>query len=269
MKRMPVAEVSESGSNGQGTNKLVVALPEPGLSMTQDAEWCVVQMGDEWQKIRFHDYDVIFSIPGLYEKVLYDILECDSPRTIRRLLQAELSESGASIADLHVLDLGAGNGMVGEELAEMGIGSVVGVDIIPEAALATERDRPGIYDAYYIVDMTDLSETEERALARHECNALVCVAALGFGDIPVQAFVTAYNLIKTGGWVAFNIKEDFLTEKDPSGFSRLIRRMLEDGTLELKRRELYRHRWATNREPLNYVGIVGTKQRDIAESLID
>jgi predicted TPR repeat methyltransferase len=234
--------------------------------MTQDAEWCVVRVDDGWRQIRFHDYAELYSVPGLYEKVIYDILRCDSPHVVRNLLETELSsDSYASAEDLRVLDLGAGNGMVGEELADMGADSIVGVDIIEEAAEATERDRPGLYDNYHVVDMTALNEGERRELASYCFNALTCVAALGFGDIPAPAFVAAFNLVKPGGWIAFNIKEDFLTNGDPSGFSGLIRAMVDDGTLELRRRQRYQHRLATDRHPLHYVAIVGVKHRDVSE----
>jgi predicted TPR repeat methyltransferase len=246
----------------------VVALPEPSLSVAQDAEWCVVRVDNEWRQIRFHDYDELYSVPGLYEKVIYDILRCDSPHVVRNLLEAELSDAAEPADKLRVLDLGAGNGMVGEELADLGAKFIVGVDIIEEAAEATERDRPGLYENYHVLDMTDLNEGQWRELAGYRCNTLTCVAALGFGDIPPRAFVAAYNLIRPGGWVAFNIKEDFLSNGDRSGFSRLVRAILGDGTLELRQRRRYQHRLATDRHPLYYVAIVGIKRRDVAEHVL-
>jgi predicted TPR repeat methyltransferase len=244
-------------------NGLIVALPEPGLSLTQDAEWCVVRVNGEWRQIRFHDYDELYSVPGLYEKVIYDILGCDSPRVVRRLLEAELADAPMSADDLRVLDLGAGNGIVADELTDLGAKFIVGVDIIEKAAEAAERDRPGSYDNYYVLDMATLNEGNRRELAGCRFNALTCVAALGFGDIPTEAFISAYNLIDVGGWIAFNIKEDFLSNGDHSGFSRLVRAMLDDGTLELRRRERYQHRLATDHHPLHYVAIVGVKRRDV------
>jgi 2-polyprenyl-3-methyl-5-hydroxy-6-metoxy-1,4-benzoquinol methylase len=236
--------------------------------MTQDAEWCVVRVDDRWCQIRFHDYDELYSVPGLYEKVIYDILRCDSPHVVRSLLEAELTDAGMPAYDLRVLDFGAGNGMVGEELADLGAKFIVGVDIIEGAAEATDRDRPGVYDDYQVVDMTDLDEGQQRELASYRFNTLTCVAALGFGDIPTRAFVAAYNLIRPGGWIAFNIKEDFLTNADRSGFSGLIRAMLDDGTLELRQRQRYQHRLATDRHPLYYVAIVGIKRRDVPEHML-
>jgi predicted TPR repeat methyltransferase len=184
---------------------------------------------------------------------------------VRNLLEAELADSGTPADALRVLDLGAGNGMVGEELADMGVKSIVGVDIIEKAAEATERDRPGLYDDYHVVDITTLNESDRRELTEYRLNTLACVAALGFGDIPPEAFIAAYNLICPGGWITFNIKEDFLLNGDRSGFSRLIRAMLDDGTLELRQRQRYQHRLATDRHPLHYVAIVGVKRRDVPE----
>ena len=254
---------SSKGTDG----RLLVALPEPSLSMTQDAEWCVVRVDDEWRQIRFHDYDELFAVPGLYEKVIYEILHCDSPRVVRNLLESELAEADTPGDELRVLDLGAGNGMVGEELADLGAGLIVGADIIEIAARATERDRPGVYDDYHVVDLTALNERQRRDLASYRFNALTCVAALGFGDIPPRAFVAAYNLIGPGGWIAFNIKEEFLSNGARSGFAGLIRAMLDDGTLELRKRRRYQHRVATDRRPLYYVAFVGVKRRDAPELL--
>ena len=116
--------------------------------------------------------------------------------------------------------------------------------------------------------MTALDGGQRRELEGYRFNVLTCVAALGFGDIPTRAFTAAYNLIRPGGWIAFNIKEEFLTNGDRSGFSGLIRAMLDDGTLELRQRRRYQHRLATDRHPLYYVAIVGIKWRDVAEHML-
>ena len=62
-----------------------------------------------------------------------------------------------------MLDIGAGNGMVGEQLVDMGAEQVGGVDIIEEAAQALERDRPGIYKDYDVADLTNLPPMVERS----------------------------------------------------------------------------------------------------------
>lgn len=249
-------------------NDLRVALPPSDLLLTQDEEWCVVRLNGKWREIRLHDYDEIFAVPGLYERLLRDILKCDSPARIRKLLEAELATTSSKTEGLRVLDLGAGNGMVGEELAGMGVEFVVGADIIEAAADATERDRPGIYANYHVVDMTRLDEDEVSELARYGFNCLTCVAALGFGDIPTAAFANAFNLIEPGGWAAFNIKSSYLKDDDSSGFARLIRTVMSENTLEVRKTESYRHRVGTNREPIEYTAVVGKKRNDIPAAML-
>ena len=150
---------------------------------------------------------------------------------------------------------------------EMGAELVVGVDIIPEAAQAAHRDRPGMYEKYFVLDMTRVSEGDRRELSSYRFNCLTCVAALGFGDIPTLAFAEAYNLIAPGGWVAFNIKEQFLGNGDRSGFARLIEHMASEGMLSIRGRRRYPHRLALNGEPIYYVAVAGKKVRDVELSL--
>jgi SAM-dependent methyltransferase len=171
-------------------------------------------------------------------------------------------------ASLRVLDLGAGNGMVGEQLADIGVEAMVGIDLLPEAAAAAKRDRPGVYEAYYACDLTVLPDTLRRELRAHRFNSLVTVAALGFGDIPPLAFAEAFNLVADGGWIAFNIKEDFLDDGDPTGFSRLIGKLLDTGLIEQRAEKVYQHRLATNGDGLDYVAIVGVKRGDVPEAMI-
>jgi 2-polyprenyl-3-methyl-5-hydroxy-6-metoxy-1,4-benzoquinol methylase len=242
---------------------LRVAFPRPQARSEQDHEWCVARVNGEWREIRFHDYGRVYEIPGLYEHIFRDLLKCRSPRVVRNLLGEEIQSSCPDAPPLRVLDLGAGNGLMAEELAELGVELVVGADIIPEAAQAAERDRPETYEEYFVIDMTRVTEDERRAMSSHGFNCLTCVAALGFGDIPPQAFAEAYNLIAPGGWIAFNIKEQFLGNGDRSGFARLIVHMASEGVLSIRRRQRYPHRLAVNGEPIYYVAVVGRKVRDI------
>jgi predicted TPR repeat methyltransferase len=227
----------------------------------QDEEFCEVTIDGDRKRIRFHDYHEVFSIPGLYEQLFYEELKCDSPRTIAGLIGEQVSSDTAG--DLRVLDVGAGNGMVGEELDRMGAQHIVGVDIIEEAAQAAERDRPGVYDDYFVVDLTDIPAEDQRALEEHRFNCLTSVAALGFGDIPPEAFAAAYNLVEDGGLIAFNIKERFVEDGDRSGFEELITRSLEDGTMDLQAQRRYRHRLSVAGEPLHYIAMVARKRADV------
>ena len=241
-----------------------VSLPtHDGSPFDQDQEWCEIALDGATRRIRFHDYDEIYSIPGLYEHLFYELLECDSPRTVAELLGQQLAAAGRDAGALNVFEVGAGNGMVGRELAELGVGTIVGVDIIDEAKMAAERDRPGVYDDYLVLDLTNIPPGTKRELEGRGFNCMVTVAALGFGDIPPNAFAEAYNLVEEGGLVAFNIKEDFIADGDGSGFSRLIQEGLADGALEVRAERRYQHRLSVSGEPLYYVAIVAEKRADL------
>ncbi|MFP5021769.1 class I SAM-dependent DNA methyltransferase [Pseudonocardia phyllosphaerae] len=238
-----------------------LALPEPTASYEQDAEYCVVDTGSGWVEHRFHDYDRLYTIPGLYEKLFYEILQCQSPPVVCDLLAAQLRAQDVDPSSLRVLDVGAGNGIVAEELKARGVGKVVGVDIIPEAREAAERDRPGTYADYHVVDLTALGTDRAAAIASGGFDALTCVAALGFGDIPPEAFRAAFDMVADDGFVAFTLRDDFLTEGDTSGFAGLISSLLDSGELEELDSTVYRHRLATSRDPLLYRAVVARKRR--------
>lgn len=241
-----------------------LALPGARGRLEQDCEWCVVELDDGWEEIRFHDYHRIYEIPGLYEHLFRDVLQCRSPETVVGLLAEVLASHDADAPlPLRVLDLGAGNGMVGEQLRAIGAEHLIAVDILPEAKRAAERDRPGLYQRYYATDMTHLTPALRREMAAHSFDALTCVAALGFGDIPPRAFAESFNLIRDGGAIAFNVREKFLQQGDGSGFARLIRSMTEDGALSLRAERRYVHRLAANGDPIHYVAIVGEKRRPV------
>ncbi len=214
-------------------------------------------------KFRFHDYDKIYNVPGLYEQLFYDRLKCTSPVEVTDILKKAVDQSNEDFFGLRVLDLGAGNGLVGESLKKYGVSRLVGVDIIPEAKSAMERDRPQYYDAYYISDFCEIDTDTSEEFKSWSLDCLMTVAALGFGDIPPKAFMNAFNIINQKGWVGFNIKESFLDERDQSGFSRMIRDLILSKYLDVYHLERYQHRLSIDGEPLFYFAIAGKKNADI------
>lgn len=243
---------------------VTLRLPAGERNLDQDQEWCDVRTDEGWRRIRFHDYGEIYRIPGLYESLFYDRLQCCSPSRVVGLLADVLLDFPETPADLRVLDVGAGNGMVGEELRRIGVDATIGADLIPEARAAAFRDRPGIYDDYVVGDLMSLRPDQEQRVRRVEPNCLTSVAALGFGDIPAEVFITACNLVSTPAWLAFNIKEAFLDEKsDPSGLAAPLHRMQEEGLIKMQAYRRYRHRLSVSGEPLYYVAMVAQKVESV------
>ncbi|MEO1240821.1 MAG: methyltransferase domain-containing protein [Pseudomonadota bacterium] len=220
------------------------------------------------RKFRFHDYEEIFSRAGLYEQIFYDRLRCSSPRKVAENLKNALDANQQPITEMRVMDLGAGNGIMGEVLRNYGVSRLVGVDIIPEAKDAADRDRPGVYDEYYVEDFCALGEEVRTELNDWSIDCLTSVAALGFDDIPVKAFWEAINFVQDGGWVAFNIKETFLDNADNSGFSRFIRELIFSEYLDIHQLERYRHRLSIDGAPLYYFSLVAQKMAGIPEKFL-
>ncbi|MEF9426999.1 MAG: class I SAM-dependent methyltransferase [Candidatus Mariimomonas ferrooxydans] len=240
-------------------------------TLSQDKEYCIVKdkKKNETRRIGLHEYGKIYSIPGLYEYLFYDKLQCKSPEKVCELLTKEVGESTTNIEELTVLDLGAGNGMVGEQLRECGVKSICGVDIEKEAKKAIVRDRPDVYEDYFVADLMNTPDDIQRDLEEKSFDCMTTVAALGFGDIPPKVFAEGFNLISVSGWVAFNIKETFLSDNDSTGFSYLINRMIDNGILEIHSQERYKHRLSTKGEPLYYIAIIGEKITNIPESWLE
>ncbi|MEA2191717.1 MAG: hypothetical protein QOI73_1838 [Solirubrobacteraceae bacterium] len=235
--------------------------------LDQDEEWCEITIRGERRRIRLHDYAEIFNVPGLYETLFAERLDCDSPRVVCDLLREQLVEAGIDPAQLTALDFGAGNGMVGEMLDELGIGTIVGLDLLEEARRAALRDRPGLYEDYHAIDLTDMDAGERAELRDVDFDCLTCVAALGFGDIPPVAFAEALNFVSDGGWVAFNVRDRFFDEQDPTGFGGFLQQLFRVGVLEERARVRYTHRVSVDGEPLHYLAVIACKRKPVPMGL--
>ena len=238
-------------------NGVRVELPKNNGTLSQDEEYCWVIENGTRRRIRFHDYGEVFSVPGLYEHLFHTLLRCQSPQKVVSLLSTAVRDDGGSLSDLRALDLGAGNGIVAENLAREGVDYIVGVDIIEEAASAARRDRPNLYEEYLVGDVRDPSLLSD--LAIRDFNCLTCVAALGFDDIPASVFHHAYKLVSRGGWLAFNVKCDFLDRRNGE-FGPLLAELLD--TVEIRSRERYCHRYSVDGRALYYDMIVGKKKME-------
>lgn len=145
----------------------------------------------------------------------------------------------------------------------IGLGTIVGIDLLPEARTAALRYHPGIYDDYRTLDLNALRAADRAEVEGHDFNCLACVAALGFGDVPPTRVHASVQPGRLPGWLAFNLRERFLHEDDAAGFGALIERMLAEGVIEQRARTRYTHRISVSGEPLDYVAIVATKHQDV------
>ncbi|CAG0954253.1 hypothetical protein ARNL5_00366 [Anaerolineae bacterium] len=227
--------------------------------LSQDREYCEVMHEGQWKRIRFHDYDSIYQLPGLYEQIFYEALQCRSHDRLSQMLGDALVEHGERINDLRMLELGAGNGVVGEKMRALGVQALAGLDISPVAREAALRDRPGVYDDYHVLDLTRLEEAQAGKLRAYRPNCLLAVASLGFGDIPPQALTAAINLVAPRGWVAMNVKHEFVASARPDSYGALLRGMAASGILEIRSYHIYTHRLSVDGRRLHYAALVARK----------
>jgi DNA-binding NarL/FixJ family response regulator len=98
-----------------------IQFPKSGVSrLNQDEAYFYLQGSGGQREIRFHDYDEIYQVQGLYQQVFYDRLKCTSPVKVATI-ESAVRQSQDNFTELRVLDLGAGNGMMGEELKKHGV----------------------------------------------------------------------------------------------------------------------------------------------------
>ena len=152
-----------------------------------------------------HDYAALYAVQGLYEAVYVKRLGGQAPA----LLAERLAEVVADPAALTVLDVGAGTGAVGTELWRVGFRRIVGTDIEPASVSAIRRDRGEVYRDARVCDLVTPGG-EDRAWLRAVAPDVVAVAgAVGFGHLPVEAFVTLTELLAPGGLLALTVARGY------------------------------------------------------------
>ncbi len=226
-----------------------------GDGLDQHEEYVLLHHNGHATTLRIHDYQTLYSYPGLYEHIVVHLLKETSHDMIAALLIQELDRTGFLRSDLRVLDFAAGVGLIGEGLHKHGVTSIIGVDILKEAKEAAERDRPGVYTRYFVDDFCQPLHTQE--LERFKLNCLVCVSALAY-HIPIPAFISAYNMIAEGGWIALNFKAHH-----QNGVIGLLHQIIENGIFEILTQQEYHHRTTVDGKPLTYIGLIGQKRANI------
>ena len=214
-----------------------------------------VALGDEI--VHLHDYDRIYAVPGLYEHVVQEQLQCRSPQVAAEGFVRGVAETRLQPSSLTVLDVGAGTGLVGDLLVRGGIRRMVGVDALPAAREACMRDRPGVYGAYLTGDLASGDSMLLAGLREQAPGGLVSAGAFGGTHAPPAALINALALLPSGAPVALTIDERWMDASDPGGFGVAVHRLIDQGDLEVVQRTRFKHRITTTGEPIFYELLVG------------
>jgi hypothetical protein len=230
----------------------------PGQDQTEES-LVVTHPDGTSERFRLHDYSRVYAIPGLYEEVVQRRLQCASPAMLAELLLRSAGDAGVEPADLAVFDLGAGNGVLGEELRARGVGTLVGSDNIAAARDAALRDRPGLYEEYLVGDTDDLPEVPD-LIAEHRLNGLVVAGALGLGHISADSFQRLWRAFADGAWFSVSVHEDLVAPGASDFGDYLAAFEQRDDGGEIVARERFRHRLTMAGEPIYYEAIVARKR---------
>jgi hypothetical protein len=210
----------------------------------------------EHETVHLHEYTRIYAVPGLYEHVVQERLQCRSPQVAAAGFLRAVAYLGLEPGSITVLDVGAGTGVVGEILRHGGVAQVVGVDSLPAAREASLRDRPRVYADYLVGSFSDDGSLRE-ALTPYGLGGLVSAGAFGGTHATPQALKNALAVLPPGAPVAFTIDERWMDESDPDGFGATVERLVAGGDLAVLERTRFQHRVTTTGEPIFYQLVVG------------
>ncbi|MFF8022918.1 hypothetical protein ACFZDJ_17655 [Streptomyces sp. NPDC007896] len=210
----------------------------------------------EHEMVHLHEYARIYAVPGLYEHVVQERLQCRSPGVAAAGFLRAAARLGLEPGSMTVLDVGAGTGLVGELVRRDGVAQVVGVDSLPAARVASLRDRPGVYADYVVGDFLRDDALRE-ALHPYVFGGLVSAGAFGGTHATPQALENALAVLPAGAPVAFTIDERWMDESDPEGFGAAVERLVAAGGLAVMERTRFQHRVTTTGEPIFYQLVVG------------
>jgi SAM-dependent methyltransferase len=239
-----------------------VRLPDAATQNGKEAGYCLVDDGGALRQVRFRGDARLWEWPGVFEQLVRNLLRGNAPGALCHLLDRQLRAAKARPTDLRVIDLFAGNGWMGEELAALGVTEIVGVDSTAAAAAAVERDHPDVYRSYLVLDMRRLSEAQRDDLMAYDFNCLACVDPLAADEPAPNAFTEAFNLLAPDGWAAFHLNAETAEGGRDSRFARLVHRMIQSGAMNVVHQQRYRHRFSTYGAPLFHVAVIARKVRD-------
>lgn len=215
------------------------------------------------EEFRLHDYERLYSLPGLYEQIVQDRLGCSSPRVMAELLAEVVDGLGWDRAAVRVIDLAAGNGVSGQELSAQGLEPALGTDLVATARTAALRDRPGVYGDYLTLDLLKLTDQQRTAIKVLQANALCCVAPVGNGpQVPPPVLLAGAELL-TGDALVAHMHDPAIDPDDPVSPELWAKRGI--AAEELVRRR-YVHRRTVTGRPYEMEAVVWRLRSDRGQS---
>jgi SAM-dependent methyltransferase len=123
----------------------------------------------------------------------------------------------------HILDAGAGTGLVGECLAEVGYKDLVAMDL--SQGMLDEAKSKNLYNAFHQMALGGTLD-----FATGEFDAVISVGVFTQGHAPANSFDELARITKPGGLILFSLRVDIY---ESGGFQRQQTDMEDSGVWEL------------------------------------
>ena len=153
-----------------------------------------------------------------YDRTMLEGLGYLSPRLVSRLLADHVSDK-----TIPVLDVGAGTGLAGLELAGLGFTSIDAIDYSADMlAVAAQRT---IYKNLIEGDLTKPLDMADGAYG-----AALCTGTFTHGHVGPSCLAELFRIIRTGGLFAFSINTGVWIDE---GFETELERLEKSGAVRL------------------------------------
>jgi MFS family permease/SAM-dependent methyltransferase len=158
-------------------------------------------------------------VAGAYDSALVDGLGWNAPPLVAGVAKRHLA------SDARILDVGAGTGLLGVELARNGLGRLDALDMSP--AMLAEAERKHVYGELLLGRLGDRLDCASEAY-----DAVVASGVLTTGHAPATCLDELARITRHGGHVIFTLREN----PTPPGFEEKIRELEADGRWRLVER---------------------------------
>lgn len=143
-------------------------------------------------------------------------------RTTAEVFSRRFHDDDADLAELKVLDAGAGTGAGGVQLAKQGFRDLCALDL-SQAMLDKARDK----DIFRELHQADLGKPLDM-YGTDEFDGVILVGVFSYGQAPAHALEEIVRVTRPGGYVAFTMRTDF-HDDDAMGVRSKIEELQEAG----------------------------------------